>query len=107
MGLKLIGTHQLVVYADDLNLLGDNIKKNTEALIGASKEVGLEVNTEKTKCILLSRHQSAGQDHNIKTANRAFENVAKFRYLETTVRNQNLIREEIKSRLDSGIACYH
>jgi hypothetical protein len=52
VGLKLNGTHQLFVYADDMNLLGDNIdtiNKNTESLIDASKEVGLEVNAEKTK----------------------------------------------------------
>jgi hypothetical protein len=56
VGLKLNGTHQLLVYADDVNLLGDNIdaiKKNRETLIDASKEVGLEVNTEKTKYMLL------------------------------------------------------
>jgi hypothetical protein len=50
--LKLIGIHQLLVYADDVNLLGDNvdtIKKETQTLIDASKKVGLEVNTEKTK----------------------------------------------------------
>jgi hypothetical protein len=44
---KLNGTHQPLVYADDVNLLGDNIdttKKNTETLIDVSKEVGLEVN---------------------------------------------------------------
>jgi hypothetical protein len=57
MGLKLNGTHQLLVYADDVNLLGDNIdtiKRNTQTLIDASKKIGLEVNTEKTKYMLLS-----------------------------------------------------
>jgi hypothetical protein len=57
-GLKLNRTHQLLAYADDVNLLGhniDTIKKNTETLIVASKEVGLEINVEKTKYMLLSR----------------------------------------------------
>jgi hypothetical protein len=90
-----------------VNLLGDNIdaiKKNVVTLIDASKEVGLEVNTEKTKYMLLSRHQNAGQSQDIKIANKCFENVAKFRYLETTITNQNLIQEEIKRRLNSGNA---
>jgi hypothetical protein len=55
VGLKLNGTHQLLVYSDDVNLLGDNIdaiKKNMETLIDASKEVGLEVNTKKAKHIV-------------------------------------------------------
>jgi hypothetical protein len=93
VGLKLNGTHQLLVYAHDVNLLGDNadtVKKNIETLIDARKEVGLEVNTEKTKYMLLSRHQSAGQNHDIMIANRCFENVGHFRYLGTTVTNQNL-----------------
>jgi hypothetical protein len=53
-----------------------------------SKEVGLEVNTEKTKYILLSRHQNAGQNHDIEIGNRYFENVAYIRYLGTRVTNQ-------------------
>jgi ribosomal protein S2 len=65
----------------------------------ASKEVGLEVNTEKTKYMSLSRHQNAGQNYDIEIANRCFENVAKFRYLGTTITNQNMIQEEIKSRV--------
>jgi hypothetical protein len=78
-----------------------------ETLIDASKEVGLAVKTEKTKYMLLSRHQNAGQSHDIKIVNKCFKNVAKLRYLGTTITNQNLIQEEIKRRLNSGNACYH
>jgi hypothetical protein len=104
--LKLNGTHQLLAYADDVNLLGDNIdtiRKNTETLIDVSKEVGLEINAEKTKYMLLSRHRNVGQNQDIKIANRSFGNVSQFKYL----RNQNLIQVEIKRRLNSGNACYH
>jgi hypothetical protein len=59
-------------------------------------EVGLEVNTEKTKYMLLSRHQNAGQNQCINVANRCSENVAQFRYFGTTTTKQNLIQEEIK-----------
>jgi ribosomal protein S2 len=69
--------------------------------------VGLEVNAEKTKYMLLSRHQNAGQTHDIKIANRCFENVTQFRYLGTTLTDQNLIQEEIKRRLNLDNACYH
>jgi ribosomal protein S2 len=78
-----------------------------ETLIDVSKEVSLEVNTEKTKYMLLSRQQTAGQSYGIKIANICFENVTKLRYLGTTITNQNLIQEEIKRRLNSGNACYH
>jgi hypothetical protein len=56
---------------------------------------------------LLSRHQNTGQNWDIKIANRSFENVSPFKYLGTTVTNQNSIQEEIKKRLNSGNACYH
>jgi hypothetical protein len=64
--LKLNGTHQLLVYTDDVNLLGENIGSmniNTETLTYASKEVDLQVNAEKTKYMLLARHQNAVQNH--------------------------------------------
>jgi hypothetical protein len=103
-------THQLLAYADDVNLLGDNIdtiNKNRQTLIDAIKEVGLEVNVENTKYMLVSRDQNAGQTREIKIGNISFENVSQFKYLGTTVTNQNLIQEEIKKRLNSGNACYH
>jgi hypothetical protein len=110
VGVKLNRTHQLLVYANDVNILEDNIytiKKNTEILIDASKEVGLEVNTEKTKYMLLPCHQNSGQNYDIKTANQPFENVAQFKYLGMTVTCQNLIQEEIRKRLNFSNACYH
>jgi hypothetical protein len=55
----------------------------------------------------LPRHQNTGQNHDIKIGNRCFENVADFKYLGTTVADQNLIQEGIKRRLNSGNACYH
>jgi hypothetical protein len=57
--------------------------------------------------MLLSRHQNAGQHHDINTDNRCSENVARFRFLGTTIMYQNLIHEEIKRGLNSGNACYH
>jgi hypothetical protein len=106
-GLKLYGTRQLLAYADDVNIVGENIdstKKNTETFSDASKEVGLEVNLEKTKHMLMPLYQKAGQKHSIKTANRSFEYVAKFRYLSTTLTNQNCVHKEIKNRLNLGNA---
>jgi hypothetical protein len=76
--LKLNGTHHLLDYVGDVNLFGDNVntmKKNTEPLFGTSKEVGLEVTTEKTKytCMLLSRHQNAEQNQDTTMVNTSYE----------------------------------
>ena len=68
-GLKLNGTHQLLESADNVNILGENvlsIQKNAEALVVASKDIGLEVNADKTKYMIMSRDQSAGRSHNTK-----------------------------------------
>ena len=56
-GLKLNGTHQLLVYADDVNILGGSIhtlKENAEALVAATREIGLEVSADKTKYMVIS-----------------------------------------------------
>jgi hypothetical protein len=75
--------------------------------LDASKEVSLEVNPEKTKYMLISLSQKTGKKHSIKIANRSFEDVARSKYLGTTLTDQNCMHEEIKSRLNSGNACYH
>jgi hypothetical protein len=65
VGLDLNVTHQFLDYADDVNLLGDNIdtiKKIQNTLTDASKEVGLEINVEKTMYMFLSRHQNTSQN---------------------------------------------
>ena len=73
-GLKLNGTHQLLIYANDVNVLGGSlhtIKKNTKAFVVASEETELEVNADETKYVVLS-NQNSVRGHNIKTENSYF-----------------------------------
>jgi hypothetical protein len=90
--------------------MGENInavKYSTEPLIQDSREVGLEAITQKTKYMVVSRHQNSGQGHKLLTANKSVETVAKLKYLGTTGTNQNCIHEEIKNELSSGNSCSH
>ena len=108
--MKLNGTHQLLTYSDDVNILGGSIqtvKENAEALIVATEEIGLEVNADKTKYMVMSREQTAVLSHTMKVDNSSIERVEEFKYLGTTLTNQNYIQEEIESRLKLGFACYH
>ena len=91
-------------------ILGGSIhtlKENAETLVAATREIGLEVNADKTKYTFMSRDQNAGRIHSVRIDNSTFERVEECKYLGTTLTNQNSIAEEIKSRLKLGDACYH
>ena len=87
-GMKLNGAHQLLVYADDVNILGGSIhtiKENAEALVAATREIGLEVSADKSKHIVMSRDQNAGGIQSVRIDNSTFERVEEFKYLGTTL----------------------
>ena len=70
----------------------------------ASKEIGLEVNAEKTKYIVMSRNQNAGQNGYIQIGNKSFETLEQFKYLGTAITNQNVpFMKKIKTRLKQGM----
>jgi len=108
--LKLNGTHQLLFCVDYVNIWGGSvhaIKEKAKALLVASKEIGLEVNADRTKYMVMFRDQNTGRSHSIKSDNSSFEKVEEFKCLGTNLTNQNYIQEEMKSRLKSGNACFH
>jgi hypothetical protein len=108
--LELNLTHPLLVYADDFNLLGDSmniIKEKTQSLLGASRDVGLEINAEKTKYMIMFHHLNSGQNQKMRRANELLKNMAKFKYLGMTLTNKNDIHDELMSRLNLGNACYY
>ena len=101
----------VLIYANNVNILTlfdsilRTINKNTEALLVASKEIGLEVNADETKYMVMSWDQNAGQSHSIKIDNSSFERVEEFKNLGKTI--QNYVQEEFKRRLKLGKYCYH
>ncbi|KAJ4433802.1 hypothetical protein ANN_16114 [Periplaneta americana] len=109
-GLEMTGLHQLLVYADEVNMLRKNpqtIRENAEILVEAGKAIGLEVNPENTKYMIMSRDQNIVRNGNIKIGDLSFEEVEKFKYLGATVTNINDTREEIKRRINMGNSCYY
>ena len=82
-GLKLNGTHQLLAYADDVNILGGSVnilKENAEALVAAIRKIVLEVSGDKNKYMVMSRDQNAGRIQSVRTDNSTFERVEEFKY---------------------------
>jgi hypothetical protein len=99
-GFKLNGKQQLLVYADDVNIVGgsvDSIKEKAETLVVASKETGLEVNTDKTKYMFMSRDQTRGLSHSMNIDNSSFERVEEFKYFGTTLTIKILFRKKLSA----------
>jgi len=90
----------LYLYADDISILGGSVhtvEKSAENLVVASKEIGIEVNVDKSQYMIMSRDQNAGRSHSIKIDNTSFERVEQFKFLGIALRNQNCSQEELKA----------
>jgi len=82
-------------------------EKSTVALVFAGKKIGLEVNADKTKYMVMSRDQNVRRSHGMKIDNSSFEMAEQFRYFGTTLTHQNSIQEENKCSLKAQNSCYH
>jgi len=83
---RLNDTYRLLFYSDDMLIQAVcTLKRNTEALVAASKEICLELNADKTKYIAMSQDQNARQNHNVRMGNKLFEMLEQFKYLGTSL----------------------
>ena len=106
----MYGTHQVMAYADDVNLIGDDIRtieRNADVLLNACKDIGLTVNTEKTKYMEMGHHRGMIANAHINISINSYEKVKTFTFLGSLLTNQNSIQEEIKCRLKAGNSCYY
>jgi len=79
----------------------------SEASVAATRNIGIAVSADKFMYMVMSRDQNTGRIHSVRIDNSTFERMEDFKYLGTSITNQNSVSEEIKSRLRSGNACYH
>jgi hypothetical protein len=94
--LKLNEIHQFLIYANGVTSLGENIntiKKNR----GSSVRIGTEENAKKTRCMLMSHHKNTRQKHDMKRANRSFENVEKLKYSGATPVNEIVFMKKLRA----------
>ena len=85
------GTHQILAYADDVNLIGDDIRtieRNVDVLLNACKDIGLAVNIGKTKYMEIGRHRGMIANSHIKIGSNSYENVKTFKFLGFLVTNK-------------------
>ena len=99
-----------MAYADDVNLIDDDIsttERNADVLLNACKDIGLAVNTGKTKYMEIGRHRGRIANEHFKIGSNSYEKVENFKYLGSFLINQNSIQEEINGRLTAGNSYYY
>ena len=102
------GTHRVLTYPDDLNLVDDDIRTvegNAVVLLSVHKDIGLAVNTRKTKCMEVGRHRSMMANMHITIGSNPYGKVKTFKYLDSLLTNENSIHEEINCRIKTGNSC--
>ncbi|KAL4103343.1 hypothetical protein QTP88_018720 [Uroleucon formosanum] len=105
--MEVIGEETILAYADDIVLLGntrEEISHSLSKLIEVSKNMGLCINEEKTKLMILSRRNV--DQSNLKVGSMNFEKVDNFKYLGVNINNSNNMHKEIKERISNGNRCY-